>query len=82
VGEYFKTVLPRDGDQCDTGRIAGTTASAVGADTATMMVTMIAAFCTISIDTRLLSSTKPFSPVIRWRAKAPAGLSSGSWLSA
>jgi hypothetical protein len=37
---------------------------------------MTAVFCTISIETRLLSSTNPLSAAIPSRAKAPAILSS------
>jgi hypothetical protein len=62
TGKHFKTILPRDGNQRDAGRIA----RAVDAETATITGTpMAVAFCTISIETRLLSTIKPFSVVIR-----------------
>ena len=73
IGEYFKPVLPRDGDQRDA---CGLTRPH-RADTATITETpMTAVFCTISIETRLLSSTNPLSAAIPSRAKAPAILSS------
>ena len=56
------------------------TASAVGADTATITAAPIAAvFCTISTETRLVSSTMPSPPRCRSRASAPASLSSALW---
>jgi hypothetical protein len=51
------------------------TASAVGADTATMTGVPIAAvFCTISTETRLVSSTMPSAAGISASASAPASL--------
>ena len=53
------------------------TASAVGADTATMMgAPMAADFCTISTETRLVSTTMPLAALVPSRASAPASLSS------
>lgn len=56
------------------------TASAVGAETATMTAAPIAAvFCTISTETLLVSSTMPSSVEITACASAPASLSSALW---
>jgi hypothetical protein len=69
IGEYFKPVLPRGGDQRDARGLT----RPHRADTATITETpMTAVFCTISIETRLLSSTNPLSAAIPSRAKAPA----------
>src|SRR5579863_6737082 len=56
------------------------TASAVGAETATITVAPIAAvFCTISMETRLVSNTTPSSTDVFSSASAPASLSSALW---
>ena len=60
MGEYLKPVGARDGGKRDAGFIRHSTASAVGAETATISGAPIAAvFCTISTETRLVSSTMP-----------------------
>ena len=59
---------------------AVSSASEVGAETATIIGARIAAaFCTISTETRLVSSTAPPAPFRPARASAPANLSSALW---
>ena len=60
MGENLKAVIARDRDSVMPAASAVRTASAVGADTATISGTPSAAvFCTSSTETRLVSSTMP-----------------------
>jgi hypothetical protein len=59
IGDYFKPSCRATAISVIPAASQPRTASAVGADTATMMgVPMIAAFCTISIETRLVRSLR------------------------
>ena len=65
MGEDFEAVRPRaTATSVMPAASAVRTASAVGAETATMTgAPIIAAFCTISTETRLVSSTMPCAAV-------------------
>jgi precorrin-3B methylase len=76
VGEHLEPVLLATATRVMPQASAMRSASAVGADTATMIgAPMTADFCTISTETRLVSTTMPLAALVPSRASAPASLS-------
>ena len=77
MGENLKAVLACDRDQRHAGGVRHAHGERRGAETATIIGAPIAAdFCTISTETRLVSTIMPWRGVAPSCASAPASLSS------